>query len=444
MRLHIAVACLVALAFATPRAQQPELRTATTSVLFDVVVRDGKGRPIDGLSLSDFELQEDGTRQQLTALFVRGAATAGGTTRPAGSAGAQGTLPTGASAVAPRELDAGSTQVEDGPSAMAFVFDQLTPESRVLAGRVAEGMLATLPTDDWLGVFALEHTLHVAHGFSRDREAARAALARVAQRPLVLRDPSGTLSPRTGVDLDPSTSPTVGAESAGGAPDFQSRQRMLVDGGPADLLMYQMEMRMAESYERYTRDVQGQMASVGLRAIAAAMAPLRGRKAIVLFSEGLPLSDQARTLFDTMVATANRAGVTFYPVDAAGLRAHSTVAATAREQDHAGRVALGDEGRSQGAWTRDLEKQADLVRSDGTASLARLAKETGGLLVEHTNDATRIGQRIAEDQRSHYLLAYTPTRAEMDGTYRRVSVKVKRRGLNVVHRSGYWAVAVTP
>jgi hypothetical protein len=106
------------------------------------------------------------------------------------------------------------------------------------------------------------------------------------------------------------------------------------------------------------------------------MAGLAGRKAVVLFSEGLPLSDQARTLFDTMVAAANRAGVSFYPVDAAGLRAHSAVAATAREQDYAGRVALGDEGRSQGAWTRDLEKQADLVGSDGTASLARLAKET--------------------------------------------------------------------
>lgn len=186
------------------------------------------------------------------------------------------------------------------------------------------------------------------------------------------------------------------------------------------------------------------MAAVGLRAIATGMAGLTGRKALVLFSQGLPLSDQARTLFDTMVAAANRAGVTFYPVDAAGLRAHSAVAATAREQDYAGRVALGDEGRSQGAWTRDLEKQADLVRSDGTASLARLAKETGGLLLENTNNVERIARRIADDQASHYLLAYTPARGEMDGTYRRVTVKVKRKGATATHRSGYWAVATTP
>jgi hypothetical protein len=29
---------------------------------------------------------------------------------------------------------------------------------------------------------------------------------------------------------------------------------------------------------------------------------------------------------------------------------------------------------------------------------------------------------------SHHLLAYTPGRSDMDGTYRRVTVKVKRKG----------------
>ena len=148
----------------------------------------------------------------------------------------------------------------------------------------------------------------------------------MAQRPIVVKDASATQSTRTGIDLDPAVSPTAGAESRGGAQDFETRQRLLSGAGPEQLL-YAMEMRMAETYERYTRDGQGQMAAVGLRAVAAGMAGLTGRKAIVLFSEGIPLSDQARTLFDTMVATANRAGVTFYPVDAAGLRAHSAVAA---------------------------------------------------------------------------------------------------------------------
>lgn len=223
-----------------------------------------------------------------------------------------------------------------------------------MAARVADAMLAGMPSRDWVGLFALEHRLHIAQDFTRDRGAARAALATLAQRPVVVKDASATQSTRTGIDLDPSVSPPSAPSHAG----------------------------------------------------------------------------------------ARR--TSFYPVDAAGLRAHSAVAATAREQDYAGRVALGDEGRSQGAWTRDLEKQADLVRSDGTASLARLAKETGGLLLENSNSIDRIARRIAEDQASHYLLAYAPVRGEMDGTYRRVMVKVKRRGANATHRSGYWAVASTP
>lgn len=437
------VVCLIGGVFAVLSAQEPALRTSTTTILFDVVVRDGKGRPVRDLSLPEIELREDGTRQTVTAIFGPGPRELprARTTASAGLPDGSALAPSSAAEVG--STDASGPATEEAPSAVAFVFDQLSPESRVMAARVADALLATMPSGDWVGLFGLEHSLHVAEGFTRDRAAARAALARLSQRPIVVRDGSATLSTRTGIDLDPSVSPTVGAESSGGAQDFATRERLLKGTGP-ELLLYAMEMRMAASYERYTRDVQGQMAAVGLRALAAGMAGLTGRKAIVLFSEGIPLSDQARALFDTMVATANRAGVTFYPVDAAGLRAHSTVAATAREQDYAGRVALGDEGRSQGAWTRDLEQQADLVRSDGTASLALLARETGGVLLENTNSVDRIARRIADDQSSHYLLAYTPAKGEMDGTYRRVTVKVRRKGTTVAQRSGYWAVWVTP
>jgi VWFA-related protein len=434
------IACLCIGVAATPATQQPTLSTSTTTILFDVVVRDRAGLPIRDMTATEFELSEDGSRQTITAVFGPGDRALGEhavPTSPGSAAATMAASDSNASAAIQPLAD------EASPSVVAFVFDQLSPEARAMSGRVADAMLAGMPTRAWVGLFALEHRLHIAQDFTQDRIAARAALSALAQRPLVLKDASATQSTRTGVDLDPSVSPTAGAESAGGTHDFATRQRMLNGAGP-ERLLYAMEMRMAETYERYTRDVQGQMAAVGLRAVATGMAGLTGRKAVVLFSEGLPLSDQARTLFDTMVAAANRAGVTFYPVDAAGLRAHSTVAATVREQDYAGRVVLGDEGRSQGAWTRDLEKQADLVRSDGPASLARLAKETGELLLENTNSVERIARRIAEDQASHYLLAYTPSRGDMDGTYRRVAVKVKRKGASVTHRSGYWAVTVTP
>lgn len=147
----------------------------------------------------------------------------------------------------------------------------------MLAGRVAEGMLAMPPTEDWLGVFALEHTLHVAHGFSRDREAARAALAKVAQRPPVLRDARATLSPSTGVDLDPGTSPTVGPSRLEACQTSKavSACSWTGAGGAADVSDGDADGRYLRALPR---DVQGQMAAVGLRAIAAAMAPLRGQE----------------------------------------------------------------------------------------------------------------------------------------------------------------------
>jgi hypothetical protein len=138
-----------------------------------------------------------------------------------------------------------------------------------MAARVADAMLAGMPTSDWVGLFALEHRLHIAQDFTQDRATARTALSTLAQRPIVVKDASATQSTRTGIDLDPSVSPTVGAESRGGAQDFATRQRLLNGAGP-ERLLYAMEMRMTETYERYTRDVEGQMAAACAATIESA------------------------------------------------------------------------------------------------------------------------------------------------------------------------------
>ncbi len=199
---------------------------------------------------------------------------------------------------------------------------------------------------------------------------------------------------------------------------------------------------MVASYDRAVRDQQGRTAVDGFRALVSAMARGTARKSLVLFSEGLQTSDQARTMLDTLIATANRAGVTFYVVDAAGLRAHSTLASTGRELEVAGREGLGDVRRNDGAWTKELERQSDLLRSDGTSTLGRLAKDTGGFLLENSNAVDAMAGRIEQDQRAQYVLAYTSSKPTLDGTYRKVSVRVKRKDARPSARTGYWAVAV--
>ena len=67
-------------------------------------------------------------------------------------------------------------------------------------------------------------------------------------------------------------------------------------------------------------------------------------------------------------------------------------------------------GQRQAAGpTTDLERNEFLLRKDPAASLGMLAKETGGFLVDNTNDLASAFQRIDADRRFHYLLTYTST-----------------------------------
>jgi hypothetical protein len=89
--------------------------------------------------------------------------------------------------------------------------------------------------------------------------------------------------------------------------------------------------------------------------------------------------------------------------------------------------------------TRGLERVEDMVRLDSRTGLARLAEDTGGFLVEQSNDLTRAFKRIDEDNLFHYMLTYTPRNAVFDGKFREILVKSRRSGTQVFARKGYRA-----
>ena len=77
-----------------------------------------------------------------------------------------------------------------------------------------------------------------------------------------------------------------------------------------------------------------------------------------------------------------------------------------------------------------------------TRALRGLAQATGGLAYFPTDIAqvNEIANRVAQEIRNQYVIAYTPTIAKLDGTYRRIQVKVKAGGTPTVrNRSGYYA-----
>ncbi len=116
-----------------------------------------------------------------------------------------------------------------------------------------------------------------------------------------------------------------------------------------------------------------------------------------------------------MLDDANRASVTFYPIDPRGLAAF--------------------DGMPGGSVIAD---QTSLrVRLD---SLQTLASATDGIASVNSNDFTRSFQRITDDLSSYYLLGYNSTNTAPDGKFHKITVRVKRPGVDVRARRGYNAL----
>jgi len=434
--LAVGLTCLVT------AQHQPPITTTTTGVVVDVTVVDGKGNPVLDLAPAEFELSEDGVRQTIiSASLVHN-----GFIQAISGAGAV----SGKSVVQTAEPSstASAPTAAVTPSVTAILFDRLTPESRDLASRAALAYVSTLtPPHDYAGVFLADLSLRTFQPFTNQRENLAHAINVVSATPGANSTAATEPETKRIYGTDPNLSPTAGAESAGGGfGDVADRQRKLDQvknsGGidPSEWVMMQMEMRMREGYQRFLAEFDGQASLAGLRAAVSSFGALAGRKSILYFTENLPITDRMKPKFDALIGEANRANIIVYPVDAIGLRVHSKEAEVGRNVAVAGKQGIGDEQRAQGAWTKDLEKQEEMLNSRPTAVLGRLAKDTGGFLVENTNDLGAGVARMQRERTTYYLLAYQPTNTNLDGTFRKISVKVKRSKMTVRARPGYVAV----
>ena len=71
--------------------------------------------------------------------------------------------------------------------------------------------------------------------------------------------------------------------------------------------------------------------------------------------------------------------------------------------------------------------------------LRTLAVDTDGIAVIDTNDIDSGLKRIVADMSSYYLVGYYTKNAKLDGRFRKITVRVKRPGVNVRARRGYKA-----
>jgi VWFA-related protein len=135
-----------------------------------------------------------------------------------------------------------------------------------------------------------------------------------------------------------------------------------------------------------------------------------GRKALLVLSDGYDTSSSASLA--TAVETAQRADVLVYSI---------------RFLDH--NVFAFEVPASQGGSP---------VPREGRKALERIAKETGGGFFDLTAAETlaKIYGRIEDELRNQYSLGFTPVSTRPG--YRKIRVSVKRKGLTVQARDGYY------
>jgi VWFA-related protein len=358
-------------------AQPPETPTfsaAVELVLVDAVVLDQQGRPVAGLRREDFELREDDVIQEVASFEAVGSPPPPGEGGPGGRVERERLflLVLDDARLTPAQAGAARQAVarflaEDarGGDRVALLF---STDGRMVRGKYPdhrEGLLAALdrlqghfpPFRDSFHVAEDEAVRIIAYGDDQ-------ALASVADRFL--------------------------AQFAGNRPDQAEA----------------LALARARAGEVYAQSAGRSRQTLGvLEKAIASLAGVRGRKAVVLASQGFP-HDSSLAGFGEVRKAALRVNAALYFLDARGLSAPGG----ARDLY----------GASQGAEA--------------------LAADTGGFTLRNTNELARGLRRIADESSVYYLLGYAPSPGP-PGRFRKLEVRVKRRGLQVRARQGYEAPA---
>jgi VWFA-related protein len=435
----IATVALVSMTVPAPSPGQdvPTFGVGTAAVLLDIVVRDKKQQAVRDLTAADFEVFEDGVQQKVEQFHV---VSRGGPPRPAAPTPA---APSGAQPSTPSVAEAEPAAPENHePAFIAFIFDRLSANARDTAHKAALTYVNKGRRDeDVAAVFSIDLALHTIQPFTRDAERIRAAF----DKALVQGNASfgsDRQEARDRIDQVTSQEALEDSLSGGAGPGADTSG---IGGAAAEAQANRIRVGIIRSFESLERDQQGYASTNGLLAVVSGMKSIPGRKTVVFFSEGLVVPANVQAQFRSVISAATRANVAVYTVDAGGLRATSLTKETRDEMVQAGQrrlrqVQSGRDDGTTGAMTKGLERNEDLLNLNPEAGLGQLAQQTGGFALLNTNDAQEAFARIAEDMRFHYVLSYTPTNEAYDGRFRQIKVKVKRSGVDVHSRDGYFAV----
>jgi VWFA-related protein len=330
----------------------------TRVVHIDAVAVDARGQSVPDLKAEEFELNEGATTLSIESVrFVK-------IPRPA-----------------PREVAGGAIQSTEGRQVsapaggrlFAIFLDEFHVDPAATAA-VREAMTNFVeeeigPGDRAIVVRPLDSLLTLP--LTEDQQSMTATIAAFEGR-------QGQHAPRTALERS----------LIAGAPDTLARQR-------------------------------AQIATSALNALALHLGQWSAqRKTLVFVSEGFARpavrrgADVLPTL-DTVIRSANRAGVSIYPIDPAAL------------------VPSAD-------GTRAVVDDDAPSRQAARESLRALAANTDGYVLLDAAHRAEALRRIAMDSSEHYVITFRASSAA-DGRFHPVQLRVSRQGVNVRARLGYWA-----
>lgn len=390
----------------------PQFRTRVDLVELDVTVLDRQGRPVTNLTAADFEVRERGQVQRIDTIVLVTADPAVLTRSPAAPAAAvpagDPSAPVIVRPMPPRVFvfvfdmthlsAAGFTRSRT--ALRSFLEDGLRPGD--LAGLVVDGvMLGNRIESDKAVLLKLLDGLP-APNLSRFNER--------RQWPRILSEEEAVAIARgDGRALEAAV--TRACQERPG--DCAKEGRVLVER--------EVDTKSRIVASEAVRD--GESTLKILLTLANGLGRFPGPKHVVFLSEGFYTGAFAERV--TQVAgLAARNRVRISTLDGRGL------ATDPRSQDFLGAAPL------QG--TGDL---ATLGADTDADVLTTLALETGGLRARHRNDLRPSLDAVATETGSYYLLGYSST-TPFDGSYRPVSVRVRREDVTVRARRGYLASAV--
>jgi len=424
------LALLLLVAGIAPAQEKTAIQTAGEEVLVDVVVRDKKGHAVTSLPQSAFTVTDDGAPRPISSFrLIRG-------TEAFSSTGA-------AAAGTPQKLDP-LRQIR----LVTLIFDRLDQSERFATRRAAQDLLRTdLPRNVYMAVFTLGNELQAVQGFTNRRDLLVSAIEKATSRPSSqFSSDSNNLRAQAEQILGPNQT---------GNQDMVSRLGPLAGNlaGPSsagdspDAAMANILIEMIGFGERSEMSYEGRSTIWALLAAVRGQARLPGRKAIIYFSEGFAIPQGAEEEFQSVISTANRNNLSFYPIDAHGLSATSlnqkateglSAAAATSALSPTMSSTAGSTPVTEIAHSTDLAIDANRMNTQDT--LAILADQTGGFLTANTNDFRAPLQRVMEEVDTYYEIAYNPQIEKYDGKFRHIGVKLNRSDLSVQSRAGYFAL----